>query len=77
MRLILKNKKHDIRPYSTNPVFQFPIDEKCKFCIYRGRKKHFKTLWRLYEHFSYHHPNEAWQKIIQDLVEKIIQGDKV
>ena len=70
----LKNKKHDLRPYSTNPVYQFSIKEECKFCIGPGRKKKYQTLWNLFKHFSYHHPMEPWQKIIEDLAEKIIRG---
>ena len=72
-----KNKTVDLRPYSTNPIFQTPINEECGFCRGPGRKRKYHTLWNLFKHFSYHHPMESWQKIIEDLANKIIRGKQV
>jgi len=74
----LKNKKdEDIRPYSTNPVFLTPIAAKCPYSVSRGRKKQYHTLWHLYLHVTFNHPNEPHNKIFQDYAKKIIRGEKI
>ena len=38
----------------------------------RGQyKKHFKTLWRLKYHFAWHHKNENWQPLIEELAKGV------
>jgi len=74
--LINKNKTHDLRPYSTNSIYQTPINEKCKWCIGPGRKKEYHSLFHLFKHISYHHPMESTrEKYIQSLANKIIKGE--
>ena len=75
--LVYKNKTHDIRPYSTNPIYQSPINEKCKWCIGPGRKKVYHSAWQIFKHNSYHHPLENQEDYIQTLVNKIIKGELV
>ena len=79
--ITFKNKKEgDFRPYSTNPIYQVPIEKKCEFCISPGRKKIYQTLWCYYKHQLDHHIHHPDDKIkitesVIVLAKKIAQGE--
>ncbi len=63
-------------PQARNPIYQKAVNVGCKFCVDKtGRKKNFKTLYVLYRHFTYHHPNEpTYKELTMNLADLVIEG---
>lgn len=48
----------------------------CPFCVGRGRKKNYFTLWKLYMHVKLNHKNETdfFKSIIWNLADYVLRG---
>ena len=77
----LKNreaKKPSHEPYAQNPIYQKTVCIGCSLCYkeHPGRKKNFKSLWKLYMHHKTHHNLEivSLREDVVKLADFIIKG---
>ena len=85
LRLILNKKGRAFsshaddfhKPSAHNPLFQQELFFLgCPFCVGRGGKKNFKTLWTLYMHIRLNHCNETdnFKCVIWNLSDYVERG---
>jgi len=64
-------------PQARNRIYQKKITFGCPYCALTqcGRRKHFKTLYLLWCHLFWHHPNEKTNReLVTNLAKYIISG---
>ena len=73
-----KEKKPSHEPYAQNPIYQKTVCIGCSLCYkeHPGRKKNFKSLWKLYMHHKTHHNLEivSLREDVVKLADFIIKG---
>ena len=65
------------KPSAHNPLFQQELFFLgCPYCVGRGRKKNFRTLWKLYMEIRLNHEMETenFQPIIWSLANFVLRG---
>lgn len=64
-------------PQARNPIYQKSVNVTCELCTHvKSRKKNYGTLYKLYRHFTYHHPYEPrYKEITMNLADQIINED--
>jgi len=67
-----KNKRHV--GTIDDSVYLKPLANSCWLCVYRGRKQVFKNLWQLHYHLIFHHKNENYKPIEEQLYNLIKLG---
>ena len=63
-------------PQARNKIYQKRISFGCCYCTDKcGRKRHFKNLYHLYRHFTYHHGDQPrYKEITMGLADLILNG---
>ena len=63
-------------PQARNPIYRRPVNVGCPYCTDKsGRKKNFRNLYRLYRHFTDHHPTQPrYKELTMNLANFLLDG---